>query len=629
MRKIIFVLFAIIAYHLRVFGQDTIVPAKLDVYKLNFENLGFNVFPDDTSLTNFQYYYPFLEKDYSSVFLGNLGLPYSTAIFRPDLFKDFLFYRSVENYWIADSTVQYLNTTKPYTHMYLFTGPRREKENLIRLMHSRNINQFWNVTLYGSFNIAEGAFNYQNARSSSVYASTNYQKENLRIFSHFLFNKITAFENGGINDSVEIIGNQIPVKMDDASNLLGQKQFNQNLVYTFPINFRRNIIESIDGKDTIVERIVKKELFSIWQHFSSNQQYKVYRDNLTDSLMYGGISYYDAKESFDSIFQQDISIRVKFRTGDEILPIIKIGAFGEYLWQRSEYYNFKEYVRLENGTTEVYKRSRYGLYSARGKMLNWQAYYETYKGGYKDGDYAIKSDGELFVFQQKFPLRLRWEFNYEVKMPSYWMQNYYGNRVIWENETKDETQINGILKLTLPKLNLLVSLEKGMILNPVYFNENALAAQLNDTLNYSRVQMENLLKIWMFRIKTKFTYQQLSDTTHFSYPEMIAYASIYYEGKTISKSMVNQIGIETYWMNQYAAPYYYPATAMFYAKKGDLIGGEPLVNFFINAQLRRSRIFFKVINLNYLVTSQFYYQVPDYPLPDTYFRFGVSWRFYD
>ncbi|MCK5535772.1 MAG: hypothetical protein KAI79_03045, partial [Bacteroidales bacterium] len=479
------------------------------------------------------------------------------------------------------------------------------------------------------FNGSEGAYNFQQTRGSSVYTSTNYQKKNFRFFSYAMFNKQTNYENGGINDSIEMFGNQIPLKMDNASNVYGEKQFSQNIIYTIPLNIKKTEIVNIEGKDTIQEIIIKKPLLILGQSLLYTPKYKIYRDNAVDEIVYGGAFDYDSIQSFDSIYHSDLIFKLYAKTGDELLPIIKLGVFSEFMYKSSEIYNFREYVTTNNIGINIENWYKFGFYSESGKFFNWKLSYETFTKGSRADDNALKADANLNLFSEKFPIVINVFGNYSYRTPSPWLYRYYGNRVSWDATLERENLVNTKASISIKKLDLVLSGENGRLTNPVYFDENAKAAQLNGDLKYMNVQVAHILKIWRFRLGTNLTYQKLSDTINFKYPEITYKGSFYYEGKTISKSMFNQIGFEAYYFSSYYAPYYNPATALFYLQKNDLIGGMPLVNFFVNAQLRRSRVFLKFTNLNYLITKELFYTIPDYPLADTYFRFGVSWRFYD
>jgi len=57
-------------------------------------------------------------------------------------------------------------------------------------------------------------------------------------------------------------------------------------------------------------------------------------------------------------------------------------------------------------------------------------------------------------------------------------------------------------------------------------------------------------------------------------------------------------------------------------------GDFPVVDFFFNAKIRQTRIFFKLEHLNSLIDGNNNFSAPDYPYRDFLVRFGVVWNFF-
>ena len=58
------------------------------------------------------------------------------------------------------------------------------------------------------------------------------------------------------------------------------------------------------------------------------------------------------------------------------------------------------------------------------------------------------------------------------------------------------------------------------------------------------------------------------------------------------------------------------------------IGDFPMIDFFVNARIRQTRIFFKLEHLNSRMTGNNFYTAPDYPYRDFMIRFGLVWIFF-
>jgi hypothetical protein len=72
---------------------------------------------------------------------------------------------------------------------------------------------------------------------------------------------------------------------------------------------------------------------------------------------------------------------------------------------------------------------------------------------------------------------------------------------------------------------------------------------------------------------------------------------------------------------------YNPLLAEFTLQNTEEIG-FPTVNFFFNAQVRRTRIFFIADNILSSVGDRNYFSAPNYPFRDFTFRFGLVWNWF-
>jgi len=67
----------------------------------------------------------------------------------------------------------------------------------------------------------------------------------------------------------------------------------------------------------------------------------------------------------------------------------------------------------------------------------------------------------------------------------------------------------------------------------------------------------------------------------------------------------------------------------FHLQNNQKIGDYPVLDFFINAQVQRTRIYLKAehFNANFGKTAN-YYSAPNYPYRDFIVRFGLVWNFF-
>lgn len=117
----------------------------------------------------------------------------------------------------------------------------------------------------------------------------------------------------------------------------------------------------------------------------------------------------------------------------------------------------------------------------------------------------------------------------------------------------------------------------------------------------------------------------------------LAYANIFFNG-----NFDIHTGVDVHWRSAYDALGYDVALRQFYIPndfRQDGPGGyqrstfqvpaHPIVDVFINAKVKRGRIFFKYHNLLQAFTKQGYMPTPNYPGQPNSFEFGFDWSFYD
>jgi len=93
--------------------------------------------------------------------------------------------------------------------------------------------------------------------------------------------------------------------------------------------------------------------------------------------------------------------------------------------------------------------------------------------------------------------------------------------------------------------------------------------------------------------------------------------------------MFIQTGVTFKYFTAYNMDAYHPLLGELYVQNREELGGYPLLDFFINAKVRQTRIFLKAEHFNTIWSSQYdYYSAPNYPYRDFVIRFGLVWNFF-
>jgi hypothetical protein len=124
-------------------------------------------------------------------------------------------------------------------------------------------------------------------------------------------------------------------------------------------------------------------------------------------------------------------------------------------------------------------------------------------------------------------------------------------------------------------------------------------------------------------------YQNVSSGSNvFRVPEFVTRNSLYFSSYLFkNKPLYLQTGFTFKYFSKYKMNAYDPLLSEFNLQE-NLYGGFPLFDFFVNAQVRRTRLFFKIENVTASFTGRNYYSAPLHPYRDLNVRFGLVWDFF-
>ena len=165
--------------------------------------------------------------------------------------------------------------------------------------------------------------------------------------------------------------------------------------------------------------------------------------------------------------------------------------------------------------------------------------------------------------------------------------------------------------------------------NYTYFDDNHLPQQYGSQITYIKVQANREFRYGKFALDNTLLYQNVTGGSDvFRVPEFITRNTLYYTDYWFrNKPLLAQIGLQLKYFSKFRMNAYNPLLAEFTLQNTEEIG-FPTVNFFFNAQIRRTRIFFIADNILSSVGDRNYFSAPNYPFRDFTFRFGVVWNWF-
>ena len=583
----------------------------------------------DTSLTINKYHkINFLRKDnFGLIPFSNTGVAYNTLVFEPS--KSISPKIGASNKYLAyDSPddVVYYDLPTPFTE--LMYRSVFEQGQLLDAIYSVNTSRQFNFSI--SRKGLRSLGNYQNfiSSSSNFKFTTNYKSRNKRFGFRTHYNKQNLFseQNGGIRDS-------------DVPNFEnGIDQFLDRGV--FDLNFENASNDFVSKRFYIDQFYVLKETDSI-KNYSielSNSIYfeeKNYRFNQSSSDDFFG-DYFISQEIRDELFLNTMNFQSNLLVHSKNLGEINLGLTYIDDQYHLENYQIDEYI---DNSVKI---------DARTVFLN-----TGLEKSFSNTDVKLKlinylhGDNKSNSFQGKINFHLQEEnylaFKYSLTStpPNYNQVLHRSNyeSYNWTNQFKNPITNSLAFSLRLSKIFDL-DLEYMSVKNHIQFHKLPLD-DLDSTIDYSIVPLQNdidlnLLKINLareikfgkFSFDTRILFQRLLENEIINLPELVTRNTIFYSTDMFNKALFLQTGLGFSYFSKYFMNGYDPLLSELYIQNEKMIGGFPMIDFFVNAKIQQTRLYFKFEHFNSSFTGYKYYSAPNYPYRDFTFRFGLVWNFF-
>ena len=152
--------------------------------------------------------------------------------------------------------------------------------------------------------------------------------------------------------------------------------------------------------------------------------------------------------------------------------------------------------------------------------------------------------------------------------------------------------------------------------------------QLSDKINLISVELIRDFIFGDFTLDSKILLQKNLSDKGLNIPNFLSRNSIYYSTYLFDRALFLQTGLGVKYFSQYYMSGYDPITSQLFNQNQKKIGNFPILDFFINAKIQQTRIYFKFEHFNSSLTGYNFYSAPNYPFRDFSFRFGLVWNFF-
>lgn len=165
--------------------------------------------------------------------------------------------------------------------------------------------------------------------------------------------------------------------------------------------------------------------------------------------------------------------------------------------------------------------------------------------------------------------------------------------------------------------------------NYTYFDKNSKPQQSGENITYLKIKANNELKFGKFALNNTVLFQQVSNGQDaFRVPNFVTRNTLYFTDYVFKGNpMLLQTGITFKYFSKYKANAFNPLLNEFIIQNTTEIG-YPTFDVFVNAQIRRTRIYLKADNLSSLFLKKNYFSAPSHPYRDFVIRFGLVWNWF-
>ncbi|MBT8184304.1 MAG: putative porin, partial [Eudoraea sp.] len=597
-------------------------------------------FLDTTLNITKEYRYNYLRRDdFELMPFANVGQPYNHLGRNFNRISAYprIGARAKHFNYLEIEDIKYYNVATPMTDLFFKTT--FEQGQLLDASLALNTSRRFNFSIaYKGFR-SLGKYQYSQVESGNFRTTANYITRDSRysLRAHIAAQDIVSEESGGLLDAELQFESDDPSIQDefrDRSRIDVVFQDAENKILGKRYYFEHEYALVQKSRDSGMS---KSKALSLGHIISYETKY--YQFTQTSQQDYFGevfLSPIDDKSSLKTLFNE---VSVTF--SNKFLGTLK--GFGRL-------YNYDYFFNSILITDEGEIPNQ-----LKGEEVSLGAQYAKTIGGFElegEGQYTIAGDltSNIFDISAQYDINennsVVASLHVSSRLPNLNMllfQSEYEN-YNWQNSTIFKNERVNQLKLDLAsQVWGNISASYTTIDNYAYFasdasqeeieagQENAFVKpkQEDKSVNYIKIRYNKEFKLGNWALNNTVMYQNVSQSnTVLNLPQLVTRNTFYYANDIFKKAMYLQTGVTFKYFTKYNMDAYNPLLGEFYIQNNQEFGGFPMLDFFINAKVRQTRIYLKAEHFNSSFTGNNFYAAPNYPYRDFVIRFGLVWNFF-
>ncbi|PDH51243.1 MAG: hypothetical protein CND00_03575 [Cryomorphaceae bacterium MED-G14] len=485
---------------------------------------------------------------------------------------------------------------------------------LTDVLFTTNVNRKLNFSL--SFKALRSLGKYQNSLSGSknFNFTYNYNSEKFSSKMFYVSQRLEKHENGGLTtisiddfeskDDVFDERSKLNVKFEDAINIYFKRNFfsknsfnlinnnkklsfNHTLLYSTINNaYDQKTINNYYGElnSGLISAKDNYKFRSIFNKISLNLSNLIF-DSIEAGLINFNFEYFNLNNNENKIRESSNLFSLKLTKGFEILDLdidLQKKINGErvgdkYMFMVRTSKSDKIDMSLKFMSTKSHPGLMYDYYDSSFKNIKWE-----------------KSNKLISINSIQFKLNDKRFGEFQISGSK--IMNYF---YIYTDNQIEESY--------LP------------VLNQASFNIDLLKLNYNKNFTFGKFSIDNTLLLQ--KVKQKEYVLNL--------PKYVFRNSFYISEKIFNNVLEIQSGFNFKIFSKFFADEYNPVISTFHTQNEKKIGEYPIVDFFLNAKIRQTRLFFIFEHINSSLTGNKFYYTPSMPYRDSGFRFGLNWNLFN
>lgn len=585
----------------------------------------------DTTLSiKKEYSYNYLHRDlFGLMTFPNEGQTYTTLNYGLNKFSpfpEFGFKAKHSNYLEVDD-IKYYSVATPLTELYFKTVMEQGQsvDALITLNTAKNLN--FSIAFKGLRSLGK-YINQLSSNGNFRFTLSYFTKNNRYAFNlHYTGQDLLNGENGGLtqpelfeaNDPLYENRPRLQVFLTDAKSFLKGKRFfidqrfrinskenHNNLLIANQLNYENKFFEYNQATiastiGTLGAAFNRFGIANITSNINDQTLYErlyVKTSAIYENNLLGKFQVFTENFIYKSFTGKDKSIGSSIIPGQIKGVVNTIG--GQYDYRKD---NLNGTIKLSNSISNQ-------------PLRNFDAKLT----------YTINPKNSInFQYQNisKSPNN-----NYVLNQSSYLSYN-------WFNSFKNEKINNLIVNANTQWVNAsvqLTSLDDHLFFQDTIHQINQQLVtphQYSSSINYISFKIAREFKYKKWGLDNTLLFQKVNqEDSILNVPQITLRNTLYFSDYVFKKAMFLQTGITINYFSKYYADDYNPILGEFFVQKEKQIGNFPMLDFFVNACVKQTRIYLKAEHFNSSMTGNRFYSAPNLPYHDFLIRFGLVWNFF-